>query len=169
MPASNQDIDAASEATTNIVENRPSASTPHLISPPLSQTPPTTTHKRINEASILSRDPRDPSSDPVNPTALTRALDKVVRRGDFTPGPSPSRKRARVQHDRYENHLMRFTSPDTLYLDSCPIEPVSICHPLSKLFPTTPSQVRALHQSRNACTLSSTFSEVRETRIFPVS
>lgn len=96
MPAAN-DLDAASDATT-IIQKEPGASTPQLISPPDTRTPPTAAHKRIEDASIIPRDPRELSSEPFNPAALTRALHKVRR--DFTPGPSPSRKRPRVQHDR---------------------------------------------------------------------
>jgi cell division cycle 20-like protein 1 (cofactor of APC complex) len=88
------DFDASSEATTTIVKNDPG--TPQLISPPDTRTPPTAAAKRVADP---PRDPRDPSSEPINAAALSKALHKVRR--DFTPGLSPSRKRARVQHDRY--------------------------------------------------------------------
>jgi hypothetical protein len=152
------DFDAASEATTNIIKNDPRASTPQLISPPDTRTPPTATAKRVEDASIAPRDPRDLSSEPVSAAALTKALHKIRR--DFTPGPSPSRKRARVQHDRYDGYFC--CSPHLTALDSCPIDPASTCRPHFRPSLPTRSQARALRQSRSACTPSSTSSEVRQ-------
>jgi cell division cycle 20-like protein 1 (cofactor of APC complex) len=76
--------------------------TPTLISPPESKTPPTATHKR-NQAALAFND-TDRNSEPVDPSALQRALESFEQAGrvrERTPTASPSRKRQRIYGDRY--------------------------------------------------------------------
>jgi len=69
------------------------ARTPTLISPPESKTPPTATHKR-NQADFA----HDRNSEPVDPSALSKALEQFERAGRVQTRPiaSPSRKRQRI-------------------------------------------------------------------------
>lgn len=72
--------------------------TPSLISPPESKTPPTATHKR-NQADFA----QDRNSEPVDPSALSMALELYEQAGRATrerPIASPSRKRQRLYGDR---------------------------------------------------------------------
>lgn len=73
------------------------ARTPTLISPPESKTPPTATHKR-NQADFA----QDRNSEPVDPSALSRALEQFEQAGRVRERPiaSPSRKRQRIYGDR---------------------------------------------------------------------
>src|SRR5215472_14911545 len=72
--------------------------TPPLLSPPDSKTPPTATHKRHHD--LQDTTARDRNSEPIDPSALTRALEMFEsgRQREHTPGPSPSRKRQRMMH-----------------------------------------------------------------------
>lgn len=75
--------------------------TPTLISPPESKTPPTATHKR-NQAEFAAN-MHDRNSEPVDPSALSRALEQFEQAGrvrERTPTASPSRKRQRIYGDR---------------------------------------------------------------------
>ncbi|KAF2641695.1 WD40 repeat-like protein [Massarina eburnea CBS 473.64] len=74
------------------------ARTPTLISPPESKTPPTATHKR-NQADFA----QDRGSEPVDPSALSKALEQFeqVGRPRERPIASPSRKRQRIYGDRF--------------------------------------------------------------------
>ena len=75
--------------------------TPTLISPPESKTPPTATHKR-NQAEFTFN-PSDRNSEPVDASALSRALEQFEQAGrvrERTPAASPSRKRQRIYGDR---------------------------------------------------------------------
>ncbi|KAF2110412.1 WD40-repeat-containing domain protein [Lophiotrema nucula] len=77
--------------------------TPTLISPPESKTPPTATHKRT-QADFASNG-HDRNSEPVDPSALSRALEHFEQAGrvrERTPTASPSRKRPRIYGDRYD-------------------------------------------------------------------
>ncbi|KAG9202029.1 substrate-specific activator of APC-dependent proteolysis [Epicoccum nigrum] len=72
------------------------AATPALISPPESKTPPTASHKRNKS---ISR-----NSEPVDASALSKALKDFEQAGkarERTPIASPSRKRPRIQGDRF--------------------------------------------------------------------
>jgi cell division cycle 20-like protein 1 (cofactor of APC complex) len=71
--------------------------TPTLISPPESKTPPTATHKR-NQTDFA----HDRSSEPVDASALSRALEQFEQAGRVRERPiaSPSRKRQRIYGDR---------------------------------------------------------------------
>lgn len=73
------------------------ARTPTLISPPESKTPPTATHKRNQADFALDR-----SSEPVDASALSKALENFERAGRIQDRPiaSPSRKRQRIYGDR---------------------------------------------------------------------
>jgi cell division cycle 20-like protein 1, cofactor of APC complex len=76
--------------------------TPALLSPPETKTPPTETHKR-NQAE-LAYTAQDRNSEPVDASALSRALEQFERAGrqrERTPTASPSRKRQRIYGDRY--------------------------------------------------------------------
>ncbi|KAH7127094.1 WD40-repeat-containing domain protein [Dendryphion nanum] len=76
--------------------------TPTLLSPPESKTPPTATHKRNQIDFALN--PRDRNSEPIDPTALSRALEHIDQAGkvrERTPTASPSRKRQRIYGDRF--------------------------------------------------------------------
>lgn len=76
--------------------------TPTLISPPESKTPPTATHKRHQNG--FEQTGHDRGSEPVDATALSRALEQFEQAGrqrERTPGASPSRKRQRVYGDRF--------------------------------------------------------------------
>ncbi|ORY19663.1 putative cell cycle regulatory protein [Clohesyomyces aquaticus] len=78
------------------------ARTPTLISPPESKTPPTETHKR--SLPDLAPNPQDRGSEPVDASALSRALEQFEQAGrvrERTPGASPSRKRPRIYGDRF--------------------------------------------------------------------
>lgn len=75
--------------------------TPTLISPPESKTPPTATHQR-NQHAFTSL-AHDRTSEPVDPSALSRALEQFEQAGrvrERTPTASPSRKRPRIYGDR---------------------------------------------------------------------
>ncbi|KAL1611898.1 substrate-specific activator of APC-dependent proteolysis [Paraconiothyrium brasiliense] len=74
------------------------ARTPTLISPPESKTPPTATHKR-NQADFA----HDRNSEPVDASALSKALEHFERAGRAVERPiaSPSRKRQRIYGDRF--------------------------------------------------------------------
>lgn len=79
-----------------------SVRTPTLISPPDTKSPPTATHKRTQ--SDLANHAQDRSSEPVDPSALSRALEHFEQAGrvrERTPTASPSRKRQRVYADRF--------------------------------------------------------------------
>lgn len=73
------------------------ARTPTLISPPESKTPPTATHKRNQADFALDR-----NSEPVDASALSRALEQFEQAGRVRERPvaSPSRKRQRLYGDR---------------------------------------------------------------------
>lgn len=78
--------------------------TPTLLSPPESKTPPTATHKRHQNG--FEQTVHDRGSEPVDATALSRALEQFEQAGrqrERTPGASPSRKRQRVYGDRLVN------------------------------------------------------------------
>ena len=75
-------------------------STPALISPPITKTPPTDGARREN---LLRRDMQR-NSEPVDPQGLSKALHDLDRGGrerEHTPGSSPSRKRPRIYGDRF--------------------------------------------------------------------
>jgi len=83
----------------NDSQKRPRQETPSLISPPDTKDPPTDTHRRFRQRpddtnSIMSQ---HTSSDAIDPNALSRALYRIERSRESTPGSSPSRKRARMQ------------------------------------------------------------------------
>ncbi|KAJ4343909.1 substrate-specific activator of APC-dependent proteolysis [Didymella glomerata] len=85
---------AAKESTETAHDD--GAATPTLISPPESKTPPTATHKRHQS---LSR-----NSEPVDASLLSKALkdfDQAGKARERTPIASPSRKRPRIQGDRF--------------------------------------------------------------------
>lgn len=88
------DIHAPVPTTERAVDE---ARTPTLISPPESKTPPTATHKR-NQADFT----HDRNSEPVDPSALTKALERFEQAGRVSDRPvaSPSRKRPRLYGDR---------------------------------------------------------------------
>lgn len=96
------EADSALRVTTsNAAAGGNEVHTPTLISPPDSKTPPTVMNKRRQDA--LGNAGRDDSSEPVDPLALTKALEKVEevgRQRELTPGGSPSRKRQRIYFDR---------------------------------------------------------------------
>jgi len=74
--------------------------TPRLISPPITRTPPTDEPIRSNGKVMKAE---DLASDPVDPEALSRALETAEHQGRYrehTPGKSPMRKRQRVYSDR---------------------------------------------------------------------
>lgn len=97
-----QEPDSALKVTTSNVGNHGNdVHTPTLISPPDSKTPPTISNKRHSDA--LGNAGRDGSSEPVDPHALSKALEKFEQAGrqrEHTPGGSPSRKRQRMYGDR---------------------------------------------------------------------
>lgn len=75
-------------------------STPAIISPPISKTPPT---DGARSDSTMRRDLQR-NSEPVDPQGLSRALnslDKGGREREHTPGASPSRKRPKIYGDRF--------------------------------------------------------------------
>ncbi|KAF2738405.1 WD40 repeat-like protein [Polyplosphaeria fusca] len=77
--------------------------TPTLLSPPESKTPPTATHKR-NQTEFAFTTSLDRNSEPVDPGALSRALEQFENAGrprERTPTASPSRKRQRLYGDRF--------------------------------------------------------------------
>jgi cell division cycle 20-like protein 1 (cofactor of APC complex) len=76
------------------------STTPQLISPADTKTPPTDTLKRTQEIREPQR-ARDPASEPIDPQALSRALHKFERSREHTPSGSPSRKRQRIMGDRF--------------------------------------------------------------------
>lgn len=96
------EADSALRVTTsNTTAGGNEVRTPTLISPPDSKTPPTVMNKRRQDA--LGNAGREDSSEPVDPLALTRALERVEQGGrqrELTPGGSPSRKRQRTYGDR---------------------------------------------------------------------
>jgi cell division cycle 20-like protein 1 (cofactor of APC complex) len=95
--------DSTQETSTvlNDSQKRPRQETPSLISPPDTKDPPTDTHKRfrsrLEESTSIMAQIANPSSDAVDPNALSRALHRIERSREITPGSSPSRKRAKVQ------------------------------------------------------------------------
>src|ERR1700710_1186020 len=93
--------DSTQESSTilNDSQKRPRQETPSLISPPDTKDPPTDTHKRFRQRPEEPNPTmsQNPSSDAVDPNALSRALYRIERSRESTPGSSPSRKRARVQ------------------------------------------------------------------------
>jgi cell division cycle 20-like protein 1 (cofactor of APC complex) len=91
IPGSSNEAPSQPRAVTNTTHSE----TPQLLSPPDTKTPPTEAHKRHHDAVA-----RDRGSEPVDPSALSRALTKFERQHDRTPGLSPSRKRQRVMGDR---------------------------------------------------------------------
>lgn len=75
-------------------------STPVMISPPISKTPPTDGTRSEG----LRRKDIHRNSEPVDAQGLSRALNNLERGGrerEHTPGSSPSRKRPRVYGDRF--------------------------------------------------------------------
>jgi len=72
--------------------------TPPLLSPPDSEIPPTSTHKRHHEQQETGG--RRINSEAVDPNALSKALERFEsgRQRESTPGPSPSRKRQRMMY-----------------------------------------------------------------------
>jgi len=82
-------------------------STPRLISPPITRTPPTDEPLRsaIGNEEALNVAAEELASDPVDADALSRALAiagaHAGRHREHTPGKSPRRKRQRVYGDRY--------------------------------------------------------------------
>src|ERR1700761_3841721 len=97
MSDSAREVLSGLDSSSNDAQKRPREKTPLLISPPDTRTPPTESHKRIRHAQDREAMNKDPSSEPIDPTALSRALHKFERSREHTPGSSPSRKRARVQ------------------------------------------------------------------------
>jgi cell division cycle 20-like protein 1 (cofactor of APC complex) len=89
-----EDTSAPVATTEHVTED---ARTPALISPPESKTPPTATHKR-NQADFA----QDRNSEPVDASALSKALEHFERAGRVQERPiaSPSRKRQRIYGDR---------------------------------------------------------------------
>jgi cell division cycle 20-like protein 1 (cofactor of APC complex) len=86
----------AVEQSTETEHIEEGIATPALISPPESKTPPTATHKRNQ---TLNR-----NSEPVDASALSKALKDFEQAGkvrERTPIASPSRKRPRIQGDRW--------------------------------------------------------------------
>lgn len=73
-------------------------STPTLISPPHTKTPPTDSTTHASDARRISK-----SIEPVDSAALNKALQSLegARQREHTPGASPSRKRQRVYGDRF--------------------------------------------------------------------
>jgi cell division cycle 20-like protein 1, cofactor of APC complex len=95
------DVDVPVSSTERVAEE---LRTPTLISPPESKTPPTATHKRHQNG--FEQTGHDRGSEPVDATALSRALEQFEQAGrqrERTPGASPSRKRQRVYGDRLVN------------------------------------------------------------------
>lgn len=93
------DVDVPVSSTERVAEE---LRTPTLISPPESKTPPTATHKRHQNG--FEQTGHDRGSEPVDATALSRALEQFEQAGrqrERTPGASPSRKRQRVYGDRF--------------------------------------------------------------------
>lgn len=81
------------------------AQTAAFVSPPGSKTPPSMPAKRtiMYPDSLGNRQRTEEGSEPVDATALTKALkdyDEAGRRRERTPGTSPCRKRQRVYGDR---------------------------------------------------------------------
>lgn len=75
---------------------------PTLVSPPGTKTPPSGVDKRTHIASKIMNGSKRAGSEPVDPSALSKALRDFERAGsrEPTPGASPSRKRQRVYGDR---------------------------------------------------------------------
>ncbi|KAF2197743.1 putative cell cycle regulatory protein [Delitschia confertaspora ATCC 74209] len=91
----------AAETTAQPAEE---TSTPPLISPPESKTPPTTTHKRHENLAEPKRKDKGKGSEPVDPSALSKALAQFEQAGkvrERTPNGSPNRKRQRIYGDRF--------------------------------------------------------------------
>lgn len=88
------DLQAPVPTTERIAEE---ARTPTLLSPPESKTPPTATHKRNQTDFAFDR-----NSEPVDASALTKALEQFEQAGRVREAPmaSPSRKRQRLYGDR---------------------------------------------------------------------
>lgn len=89
-------VTAASEKGTDKLR------TPTLISPPESKTPPTASHNR-HQTDFTANVQGSRNSEPVDPSALTRALEHFEQAGrvrERTPTASPSRKRQRTYGDR---------------------------------------------------------------------
>ena len=75
-------------------------STPALISPPISKTPPTEGAR----SDAIRRAEGHRNSEPIDPQGLSKALNNLergVRERERTPGSSPSRKRPRIYGDRF--------------------------------------------------------------------
>lgn len=93
-------------ATANTDKPTHDVRTPTLISPPDSKTPPTVSAPRQHDAITVANAnaARATSSEPVDPQALSRALERyesTSRHREHTPGASPSRKRQRIYGDRF--------------------------------------------------------------------
>ena len=110
------------------------ARTPTLISPPESKTPPTATHKR-NQADFA----HDRSSEPVDASALTKALEHFERAGRMQERPmaSPSRKRQRVYGDRLVGRQTSVCGRADDVADSFPIALDRTCRRAIHCFTTT--------------------------------
>lgn len=91
------DIDVAAASGERAAEG---IQTPTLLSPPDTKTPPTASHKR-HQADFVN--PLDKGSEPIDPSALSRALEQFEQAGrvrERTPTASPSRKRPKIYGDR---------------------------------------------------------------------
>ena len=92
-PSSSKPVDPAQSASEQL-------STPSLISPPITKTPPTDS---AQSGGRLRRGIQR-NSEPIDPQGLSQALNKLERGGrerEHTPGSSPNRKRPRVYGDRF--------------------------------------------------------------------
>lgn len=88
---------------------------PALVSPPDIKTPPSFTGKRNHLNGSLAHGKDRAGSEPIDPSALSKALKDVEEAGNVresTPGGSPSRKRQRIYGDRLVDFLE--TMLDTL-------------------------------------------------------
>lgn len=92
-----------SSITSKTMEN---SHTPTVVSPADTRTPPLATNKRNQLNGQTTNGAERAGSEPVDPTALSKALKSMEDAGgvrERTPGASPSRKRQRVYGDRLVN------------------------------------------------------------------
>ncbi|KAK3174411.1 hypothetical protein OEA41_001657 [Lepraria neglecta] len=90
-----------SSLTSKTMEN---SHTPTVVSPAGTRTPPLATNKRNHLTGQITNGAERAGSEPVDPTALSKALKEMGDTGgvrERTPGASPSRKRQRVYGDRF--------------------------------------------------------------------
>lgn len=100
MPRLTTESHTTSSVTSKIAEN---LHTPTLVSPPDTKTPPTAMGRRDHLSAQGANGTERAGSEPIDPTALTKALKDMEDAGrirERTPGASPSRKRQRVYGDR---------------------------------------------------------------------